>query len=77
MKKIIIDNIEIKVTRKKVKNINLSVHPPHGEVRISAPFGVKDETIQMFAVAKLEWIKKQQIRLLICHQNILFNLNVS
>ena len=60
--KIIIDNIEIKVTKKKVKNINLSVHPPYGEVRISAPFAVKDETIRLFALAKLQWIKKQQIK---------------
>lgn len=62
MKKIIIDDIEIKVTKKKIKNINLSVHPPYGEVRVSAPFGAKDETIRLFAVAKLEWIKKQQIK---------------
>lgn len=60
MKTLIVDNIEIKVTKKKIKNINLSVHSPYGEVRISAPYTMKDETIRVFALSKVEWIKKQQ-----------------
>lgn len=59
-KTITIDDIEIKLTKKKIKNIRLSVHPPHGEVRISAPFSVKDKTIRSFVLEKLEWIKTQQ-----------------
>ncbi len=62
MKKIIIDDIEIKITRKQVKNINLSVHPPEGHVRVSAPYGVADETIGQFLLSKIKWIKKNQKR---------------
>ncbi|NLK68563.1 MAG: M48 family metallopeptidase [Clostridiaceae bacterium] len=58
-KKIIVSNIEIEVQRKKIKNMYLSVLPPNGKVRISAPVNVKDEAIKLFATAKVGWIKKQ------------------
>ncbi|NMA83745.1 MAG: M48 family metallopeptidase [Epulopiscium sp.] len=60
MKKLIISDIEIEITKKNVKNINLSVHPPNGAVRISAPKKMQDETIRLFAISKLSWIRKQQ-----------------
>lgn len=62
MKKIIISGIEINVIKKNIKNVNLSVHPPNGNVRISAPLGMKDETIKSFVVSKIPWIKKQQAK---------------
>ena len=58
--KLIIDDIEIQFTKKNIKNIHLSVHPPNGIVRISVPKRMKDEAIRLFAVSKLSWIKKQQ-----------------
>lgn len=58
--KLTFDNIEIEVTKKHIKNIYLSVCPPNGEVRISAPKGLKDEDIKQFAISKLSWIKKQK-----------------
>lgn len=60
MKTLVVDNIEIKLIKKKIKNINLSVHSPYGEVRISAPYTMKDEMIRTFALSKIGWIKKQQ-----------------
>lgn len=51
---------EIEVIRKKVKNINLSVLPPDGRVRISAPYSVSDERIEAFVRSKAEWIRKHQ-----------------
>ena len=58
-KKIIVSNIEIEVQRKKIKNMYLSVLPPNGKVRISAPVNVKDEAIKLFATAKVGWIKNR------------------
>ncbi len=55
-----LSNVEIDVLRKKIKNMYLSVHPPEGEVRISVPERMNLETIRMFAIAKLPWIKKQR-----------------
>lgn len=51
------------VVRKDIKNIHLSVYPPTGRVRISAPSRIKLETIRLYAVSKLQWIRKQQKKL--------------
>lgn len=55
-----INNIEIEVQKKNIKNLHLSVLPPQGRVRISAPISMNDEAIKMFAITKISWIKKQQ-----------------
>ncbi len=57
-----VDNIEIQLIKKNIKNLHLSVLPPDGSVRISAPKEVNDETIRLFAVSKLSWIKKQRAK---------------
>lgn len=54
-----ISGIKIEVIKKKIKNMHLSVLPPLGRVRISAPIGTNDETIKLFAIKKIGWIKKQ------------------
>jgi predicted metal-dependent hydrolase len=56
-------DIRIDVIRKRIKNIHLSVHPPAGRVRMSAPTRMGIETLRLFAIAKLGWIRKQQARL--------------
>jgi predicted metal-dependent hydrolase len=48
------------LARKDIKNVHLSVYPPAGRVRISAPLRMNVETIRAFAVSKLGWIKTQQ-----------------
>jgi predicted metal-dependent hydrolase len=58
-----IGGIPVEVVLKDIKNIHLSVHPPTGRVRISAPAWVKLETIRVYAISKLDWIKKQQGKL--------------
>ncbi|WP_366922784.1 M48 family metallopeptidase [Metallumcola ferriviriculae] len=60
MNSIMISNIAIEVIRKKIKNINLSVHPPDGRVRLAVPEKMDEEAIKLFAISKLSWIKKQR-----------------
>lgn len=55
-----IQGIEIDVIRKNVKNMNLSVLPPDGRVRISVPFGVSDRRVEAFVESKLAWILKHR-----------------
>lgn len=55
--------IAVDVIRKDIKNVHLSVHPPTGRVRIAAPERMKLDTIRVFAIAKLGWIKQQQKKL--------------
>jgi len=58
-----IGDLCIDVVQKVIKNVHLSVHPPLGRVRISAPFRMDLDTIKVFALSKLNWIKKQQHRI--------------
>ncbi|MFA9390538.1 MAG: M48 family metallopeptidase [Prolixibacteraceae bacterium] len=53
-------NITIDVEQKDIKNIHLSVYPPDGSVKIAAPLRMDLDTIRVFAINKLQWIKKQQ-----------------
>jgi hypothetical protein len=50
----------VDVVKKDIKNVHLSVYPPTGKVRISAPLRMDLETIRLFAVSKLSWIREQQ-----------------
>ena len=52
--------IQVDVVQKDIKNVHLSVYPPSGRVRISAPLRMDVDTIRVFAIAKLPWIKVQQ-----------------
>jgi predicted metal-dependent hydrolase len=51
------------VVKKDIKNVHLSVYPPVGTVRISAPLRMDNDTIRVFALSKLGWIKQQQQKL--------------
>ena len=53
-------DVSVDVIKKDIKNIHLSVYPPTGRVRISAPMRMKTETIRAFAIGKLGWIKQHQ-----------------
>lgn len=63
MTQIRLGEITVDVVRKDIKNIHLSVYPPTGRVRISAPSRIKLDTIRLYAVSKLQWIRKQQKKL--------------
>ena len=58
--KINLGDIELDVVQKDIQNIHLSVHPPTGRVTVSAPLHLKPDTIRVFALSKLGWIKTQQ-----------------
>ena len=60
MQQIELGNIKIDVELKNIKNIHLSVYPPNGKVKISAPVRMDLDTIRVFTISKLKWIKKQQ-----------------
>jgi predicted metal-dependent hydrolase len=55
-------SIAIAVTRKSVKHVHLSVHPPHGRVTLVAPTATRPEVARAYAISKLGWIRNQQSR---------------
>ncbi len=56
--KIELGEITIDVTHKDIKNVHLSVNPPFGDVRISAPLNMSVHALRAFAISKLPWIKE-------------------
>lgn len=58
-----IGEVAIAVTRKDIKNVHLSVHPPSGRVTLSAPKSTRLEVARAYAISKLGWIRDQQKRL--------------
>ena len=58
-----LDDVVLDVVHKRVKYLRLSVHPPIGQVRISAPLRMSTRAIHEFVASKLDWIRRQQQRL--------------
>lgn len=57
-------DIEIQVTRKKIKHVHLSVYPPTGRVTLTTPWSTRPEIVRAYTVSKLRWIREQQAKLL-------------
>ncbi len=55
-----VSGIQVEVVRKPIKNLHLSVHPPNGRVRVSAPTHIDDEAVRLVVVSKLSWIRRHQ-----------------
>jgi len=58
-----VGEISIRVTRKAIKNVHLSVHPPDGWVSLVAPKDTRLEVARAYAISKLKWIRAQQDQL--------------
>jgi predicted metal-dependent hydrolase len=55
-----VGSVEALVIRKPIKNLHLSVLPPDGRVRVSAPLHMTDDTIRVMLATKTPWIRKHQ-----------------
>lgn len=55
-----ISGLELTVNRKEIKNLHISVLPPYGIVRVSAPLKMSEQAIRLAVISKLAWIKKQK-----------------
>lgn len=55
-----VDGIEVVLTKKKIKNINLRVKTAEGPVVVSAPLWATQETVEHFVRQKKLWIEQRQ-----------------
>lgn len=60
LSRIALGAIEVDVVFKDIRNVHLTVLPPKGRVRISAPRQMALDTVRVFALSKLAWIKAQR-----------------
>lgn len=61
---IVLGDISIALTRKEIKHVHLSVHPPNGRVTMVVPMGTRLAAARAYAISKLRWIKGQRLQLL-------------
>lgn len=52
--------ISVLVTRKAIKHVHLSVHPPTGRVTLVAPTTTPLNVARAYAISRLSWIRDQQ-----------------
>jgi predicted metal-dependent hydrolase len=62
MQQINLGDIVVDVVQKDIKHLHLSVYPPTGRVKIAAPERMNIDTIRIYAISKLDWIRKQQAK---------------
>jgi predicted metal-dependent hydrolase len=58
--KLVLEDVELDVVFKDIKNVHLSVHPPTGRVRLSAPAATNPDVLRAYAISRLAWIRRQQ-----------------
>lgn len=56
-------DVHIALTRKEVKHVHLTVHPPTGRVTLVAPPATRTEVARAYAITKLGWIREQRRKL--------------
>ncbi len=52
--------LEVTLNRKTIKNVHISVMPPDGMVRVSAPENMSETAIRTAVIQRIPWIRKQQ-----------------
>lgn len=55
-----IGSLAIQLNRKAIQNLHISVLPPNGKIRVSAPNHMSDTAIRMAVISRIPWIRKQQ-----------------
>ncbi|MFD1872737.1 M48 family metallopeptidase [Hymenobacter bucti] len=60
MRHLLIDDIVAEVVRKPVRQLRLSIRPPQGSLRITAPLRTTEATIREVVLRKQSWIRKHQ-----------------
>lgn len=53
-------DINISITRKRIKNLYLRVTPPDGRVSVSAPLSTSDAEIERFILSRADWVAGQR-----------------
>ena len=60
---VFVDELEVWLVRKRIKNVNLRVKPPDGRIEVSAPLHVDSDFVRSFVREKHDWIVRQQERI--------------
>lgn len=64
MKTIFIRGIPVRLERRRIKNINLYIRPPHGDVLVTIPMRVSETQVMRFLSEKEDWIIRHRERMI-------------
>jgi predicted metal-dependent hydrolase len=53
-------DLQIEVLSKDIKNLHISIMPPDGRIRVSAPLTMSEESVRLAIVSKLSRIRREQ-----------------
>lgn len=62
-KTIYVDGLEVTLTRKRIKRMNIRVKEPDGSVSVSAPYIVPEREVIRFIRSRRDWIDKSAARI--------------
>lgn len=54
-----VSDLNVKVEKKKIRNLHISVHPPDGRVKVAAPLHMTEDSIRLAIVSKLTRIRRE------------------
>ena len=55
-----ISGLSIEVIRKDIKHFYIGVHPPNGQIRVSAPLRLDDDAVRLAIISRLGWIRRKR-----------------
>ena len=59
-----VDDLEVEITVRRVRRMNLGVHPPDGRVLLSVPTRTSDRAVARFVRESRSWIDRHQRRVI-------------
>lgn len=60
-----IEDVDVLVERKAIKNINLAIYPPDGRIRVSVPYQIADQQVLEILQSRLAWLRKERQRIVL------------
>lgn len=55
-----VQDVDLEIERKSVRSVRITVLPPDGRVRVSAPASMALSTVRSLVSGKIDWIKRKQ-----------------
>ena len=59
-KKIYVDGLEVSLTRKRIRRMNMRIKEPDGSIAVSAPYIIPETEVIRFIRSKRPWIDKNR-----------------
>lgn len=66
---VFVDDLEVWIRRKRVKNLSIYVKAPDGRIEVSAPERMSQARIEEFVLQKVSWIRRKQEEILASPQS--------